>query len=40
MSVRLILVCKNDPAKEAYLREAQKAGIEVDTVESFGELVK
>ncbi len=40
MSVRLILVCKNDPAKEAYLREAQKAGIEVDTVESFGELLK
>jgi len=40
MAIRLILVCKNGPAKEAYLLEAQRAGIEVDTVESFGELMK
>jgi hypothetical protein len=40
MSVRLILVCKEGPAKLAYLKEAKSIGIEVDSVASFGELTK
>jgi hypothetical protein len=40
MSVRLILVCKEGPAKLAYLKEAKSIGIEVDSVASFGELSK
>jgi hypothetical protein len=38
MSVRLILVCKEGPAKSAYLNEAKSIGIEVDTVAGFSEL--
>jgi len=40
MGVRLILVCKEGPSKEAYLHEANSIGIEVDTVPTFGDLFK
>ncbi len=38
MSVKVILVCKEGAAREAYLNETKKNGVEVDTVSSFGEL--
>ncbi len=40
MAMRLILVCKEGPSRTAYLREASSIGIEVDTVDSFGNLLK
>lgn len=40
MAIQLILVCKEGPARSAYLREAMSIGIEVDTVDSFGDLLK
>ncbi len=38
--IRLILVCKEGPAKQAYLREAYSIGIQIDSVATFGELFK
>jgi len=40
MNMRLILVCKEGPARDAYLRETASLGVEVDTVDSFGDLFK
>lgn len=40
MTIRLILVCKEGPARQAYLREASSIGIHVDCVETFGDLFK
>ena len=40
MAIRLILVCKEGPARNAYLREATSIGIEVDVVDSFCNLLK
>lgn len=40
MAIRLILVCKEGPVRNAYLREATSIGIEVDVVESFSDLMK
>lgn len=40
MAIRLILVCKEGQARNAYLREAMSTGIEVDMVDSFGDLLK
>ena len=40
MAIRLILVCNEGPAKQAYLREAASIGIEVDAVATFGEFFK
>lgn len=40
MAIKLILVCKEGPAKQAYLRETAAIGAEVDTVETFGDLFK
>jgi hypothetical protein len=40
MGIRLILVCKEGPARLAYLCEAKSVGIEVDSVATFGELLK
>ncbi|MFO7570292.1 MAG: PilZ domain-containing protein [Smithellaceae bacterium] len=40
MTMPIILVCKEGPAREAYLREASSIGIEVDTVGTFGELLQ
>jgi hypothetical protein len=38
MAIRLILVCKEGPARNAYLREAISLGIDVDAVSSFAEM--
>lgn len=40
MSIKLILICKEGEARQAYLAEAKKIGIEVDVVSSYGELFK
>ena len=40
MPLRLILVCKEGPARQAYLREAASIGIDVDAVATFGDLFK
>jgi len=40
MAMRLILVCKEGPARQAYLREATSIGIAADPVATFGELFK
>ncbi len=40
MAIRLILVCKEGPARQAYLREATSIGLEVDSVPTFGDLFK
>jgi hypothetical protein len=40
MAIKLILVCKEGPAKQAYLREASSIGIEVESVATFGDLFK
>jgi len=39
MAIRLILVCKEGPFRNAYLREAISLGIEVDAVSTFAELI-
>lgn len=39
MAIRLILVCKEGPSRNAYLREAMSLGIEVDVVPSFAQLI-
>ena len=39
MAIRLILVCKEGPSRNAYLRETMSLGIEVDTVSSFADLI-
>lgn len=40
MGIRLILVCKEGPARQAYFHEANAIGVEVDCVATFGELFK
>ncbi len=40
MSIKVILVCKEGTSKQAYLNEAEKIGVEVDTVSTFGELFR
>lgn len=38
MSIKVILVCKEGASRQAYLNEANKIGVEVDAVSTFGEL--
>ena len=40
MSSKVLLVCKESEAKQAYLRELEATAAEVDAVASFGEVLK
>ena len=40
MSAKLILLCKEGDAREAYLKEAKAIGVEVDVVSTYSELFK
>ena len=40
MSIKLVLICKEGEARQAYLKEAKAIGIELDIVSSYGELHK
>jgi Tfp pilus assembly protein PilZ len=40
MNIRLILICREGPAKTAYLNEIKSIGVTVDCVNNFGEFIK
>lgn len=40
MSIRLILLCREGQARQAYLNEARKSGVNVDVVATYGDLFR